>query len=309
MDPKKKTIALDAGESALFERQTTYVQKKTYEIKHREFVAFSIFSVNTEIASGSETVEWTYFDEVGTAKVIADYSSDFPRVDILAKKATAKIRGLGNSYGYTIPEIRRAQRAGVQLETKRASAARKFHDIAHDVIAWKGDANFGLQGFLNYPGTTEVVLAAGASTSKTFALKTPDEIIKDFGALISGVKTLTANRIIPDTICMPQEQYDLLERTRLSANLEKSLLTYLKETFKDITMWKAVYELDKAGAGATDRIYCFNRSADQMEYGMPQAFEQMEPEKNGMEYVTLCHSESAGMMLYYPMAVCWADGI
>lgn len=306
---KNKTIALDKGESALFEKQTTYVQTKVYEIKHKALRALSIFAVNTEIPSGSETVEWRYFDEVGSAKIIADYAKDFPNVDILAKKATATIRGIGNAYSYSIPEIRRAQRAGIQLDTKRGASARKFHDVAHDTICWVGDSKFGLQGFIGYPGNTEVVLQNGVGGTKTWATKTPDEMIKDVRAMISAGRVLTGGREVYNTFAFPQEQYDLLEGTRLTSESETSVLTYLQNTYKDITAWIGVLELKGVGAGATNRMYCFNRDAESMEYGIPQAFEQMEPDKVGMNYTTVCHSESAGMMEYNPVAVLYADGI
>ena len=305
----KKTIALDKDEAVLFETQTTYVQTKALEVKHRAFVAFEIFSVDFDVPSGSETVEWRYFDAVGTAKIIADYAKDFPRVELLAKKATAQIRGLGNSYGYTIPEIRRAQRNGVNLDARKAIEARKFHDIGHDIIAWKGDATYGLQGFINYPGTSEVVLPVGASTFKTWSTKTADEIIKDFRLIVSSGRTITSSRETPDTVIMPTAQYDLIEGLRLSVEMDKSVLTYLKETYPQITIWKGVTELDGAGAGGLDRIMVFDRSAEHVQYTMPQMFEQMEPEREGMEYTTVCHSESGGIKAYYPVAILWADGL
>ena len=308
MDPKK-TLVLDKEETALFEEQTTFVQTKVYETKHKALKALQVFSVNREVPSGTETIEWRYIDEVGSAKIIADYAKDFPNVDLYVKKVTGKVRGIGNMYQYTVPEIRRGQLAGVALDTKRAVAAKKFHDVTHDNIAWKGDANFGLQGFIGYPGNTEVVLAAGASTSKTWALKTSLEIIADFRTLKSAGSTLTSGRETYDTILMPQEQYDLIEGTPMSAENDKTILTYLKETYPNITLWMGLTELNGAGAGGLDRIYYFNRDAEHVEYVIPQDFEQMDPDKQGMAYQTVCHSESGGIIEYYPTAVLWADGI
>ena len=68
-------------------------------------------------------------------------------------------------------------------------------------------------------------------------------------------------------------------------------------------------ELNGAGAGGLDRIYYFNRDAEHVEYVIPQDFEQMDPDKQGMAYQTVCHSESGGIIEYYPTAVLWADGI
>ncbi len=304
----KKTLVLDKEESAIFEEQTTFVQTTVYESKHRALKAMQIFSVNREVSSGSEKVEWRYIDEVGTAKIIADYAKDYPDVDIFTKKQTAQIRGIGNSYKYSIPEIRRAARAGLALDTKRGVAAKKFHDVSHDKIAWKGDADFGLQGFIGYPGNTEIVLAAGASTSKTWALKTQLEILADFRNIRHAANTVTGDRETFNTVLLPSEQLALLEGT-LMPDSEKTILTFLKETYPEITMWMGVAELNGAGASGADRGYYFNRDSDYVEYVIPQDFEQMDPDKEGMVYKTVCHSESGGIIEYYPMAVFFFDGI
>lgn len=306
----KQVSHLDAGESALFESQTTHVVTKVYETKHKALKGLQIFAVKRDVPSGTETIEWRYFDEVGSAKVIADYSKDFPNVDLLSKRATARVRGIGNQYSYNIPEIRRAQQAGIQLDVAKGVAAKKFHDIAHDNIIWNGDANFGLQGFIGYPGNSEVVLPAGAGGSKTWALKTVKEILADFRILKSAGSTLTAGRETYDTVLMPQEQYDLLEGLPISdANPDKTVLTFLKETYKGITLWMGVNELNGKGAGGTDRVYYFNRDAEHIEYVIPQDFEQFDPDKQGMSFVTVCHSESGGIIEKYPTAVLYADGI
>lgn len=304
-----KTFALDKNESALLEKQTTYVMSKVYETKHKPLRALSIFAINTEIASGSEYVEWTYTDEVGAAKIIADYTHDFPDVEILSKKATGTIRGIGNKYHWSIPEIRRAQRAGVQLDVKRGITAKRFHDVKHDSIAWTGDAKHGLQGFIGYPGNTEVVIANGTLGSKLWANKTADEIIKDVRAMISAGRTLTNSLETYDTFLMPQENYDLIESMPRSSESEVTVLNYLKDTYPDITLWMGLNEMTGVGAGGTNRMYCFNRSAENLEYGIPQPFEQQDPEKKGMVYEVLCHSESAGIMEYNPTIILYADGV
>jgi hypothetical protein len=42
---------------------------------------------------------------------------------------------------------------------------------------------------------------------------------------------------------------------------------------------------------------------------LPQIFEQFDPLQKGMVYEIPCHSRCAGVIIYYPMAFCFADGI
>jgi hypothetical protein len=61
MKTPARTVALDKGESAIFAEQTTYVQTKAYEVKHKSLVALEIFAVDFDVPSGTETVEWRVF--------------------------------------------------------------------------------------------------------------------------------------------------------------------------------------------------------------------------------------------------------
>ncbi len=40
------------------------------------------------------------------AKIISSYASDLPRADVKGKPTTAIIKSLGDSYGYSIQEMR-----------------------------------------------------------------------------------------------------------------------------------------------------------------------------------------------------------
>ena len=65
--------------------------------------------------------------------------------------SSVKPKDIGDSYGYSIQEIRRAAMAGMPLEARRATAARQAIDDKIDYIAWYGDTATNLKGFLDYP--------------------------------------------------------------------------------------------------------------------------------------------------------------
>ena len=154
-------MRLDADEQVFFDNQLALVKSRTYDVQHKALKALSLLPVSTEQDPGATHIIWRSYDKVGMAKIIADYANDFPRADIAGVEHSSPVKDLGVSYGYSVKEIRRAQKAGVALDAKRAEAARRAIDEKQDSIAWKGDAQ-----------TAPVVARLGAERPQTKSLPT-----------------------------------------------------------------------------------------------------------------------------------------
>lgn len=305
---KGDTHHLDATETAFFKRQLEYVKSTTYDVKYRNLKAMDLIPVATTAPAGADYITWYSFGKAGTAKVIADYAHDFPRVDVYATENQSKIHSVGSSYGYSIKEVRRAAMAGVPLDSRRANTARRSIDELMDRLAWFGDPNFNIQGFIDYPGITQYTITAGAGGGTSWNGKTPDEIITDLTGLVDSVESLTKGREIVDTIIMPRENYNLIKNTRMGGASDKTVMTYFMDNNPQITM-EAVDELQGQGAGATNRIMAYVKDSEHLTQEIPQPFEQMEPDKKGMTWEIPCHGEFGGVIVYYPQSVAFADGI
>jgi len=301
-------MRLDSKESAFFQRQVEYVKTRTYDTKYKNLKAVTLIPVSTEAPSGAVNIVYRSFSQIGTAKIIADYAKDFPRVDIYGTEETVKVFGIGVSYGYSIPEIRRAAMAGLSLEQRRANTAKRANDEKVDGLAWDGDSDYNIQGLIDYPGITEYTVPAGAASTKTWVTKTPDEIIADMAGIISAVSEATNGREEPNQIILPIAQYRLIKTTRMTDGDSSTILKFFLDNNPGVSVdW--VNELDEAGASSTDRFMAYTRDPDHLTLEIPQPFEQFEADKDGMEYVVPCHSECAGVIVYYPTAVAYGDGI
>src|SRR6185437_1507332 len=146
-DPKRY-IKLDADESIFFVRQLTYIKSKTYDVEYPELRARQLIPVSMEAGEGAQSIVYHQFDMLGTAKIISNYAKDLPRVDVKAKEFTANVRSLGASYGYSLQDIRSAKMAGVPLEQRKANAAKRAILQTEDAIAFSGDTDNGLGGFI-----------------------------------------------------------------------------------------------------------------------------------------------------------------
>lgn len=308
MDPKNE-MHLDAAEQVFFDEQLALVKSRTYDVQHKELKALMLLPVSTEQDPGAEHIIWRSFDAVGTAKLVSDYANDYPRVDIGGEEHTSPIKEIGASYGYSIKEIRRAQKAGISLDAKKAVACRRAIDEKQDAIAWKGDAKGKLPGFINHPGITEYVPANGTGGGKAWSGKTPDEIVADFAGIISAAPESTNGIENPDTVIMPLSLYNKLQNTPYGSNRDKTILGFIRENYPQITRIEWVQDLVGAGAGNTNRVMAYARDPLKVEVQIPQRFEQMPPQLTGKVYDIICSQSTGGTLVYYPQSVVFADGL
>lgn len=306
--PNNNPMHLDANESAFFERELTFVKSKAYDAKLAELKGLSLIPISTEAGSGMSEIAYRQYRGVGFAKIIGDYAKDFPRVDVYGEESTVKIKGIGDSYGYSIKEIRASQRTGKNLDQRRATSARRAHDEQINKMALISDSVNGTNGLLDYNGITQVTIANGSGGSKTWASKTVDEIITDINDLVEGVMTPTSGREMPDTLLLPLEQYNDLANRRLP-NTDTNLLAYVLKNNPHIKKIDWLTELKGIGAGSTDRAIVGKFDSEHITLEIPQPFEQFEAQQEGLEFTIPCHSECAGTIIYYPLAFAYGDGI
>ncbi len=309
MPDNKHPMKLDANESAFFKRELEYVKSRSYDTKFKALKAFDLFPVTSEAPAGATEITFRRYTGVGLAKIIADYANDFPRVDVYGTEETAKVRGIGDSYGYSVKEIRSSQMVGKSLDQRRANFARRANDEKVNNIAFSGDSSFNLQGFIDYPGITEYTVQNGASGDSGWTTKTPDEIVTDLTGMVNAIVETTNGREAPDTLLVPIAQYNVLANTRMTEGNDKTILTFFLENNPYITKVEWVTELSGAGAGGTDRMMMYANDAEHLTLEMPQMFEQFDPQQKGMEFEIPCHSETAGIIIYYPLSVAYGDGI
>jgi hypothetical protein len=303
---------LDVTATAFFKRQLEHVKTKTYDTKYKNLKAKQFIPVNTDVHPGADFIIWYQYSMAGIAKIVADYADDIPRADVGAVENQAKIYSVVSSYGYSIKEIRRAQKAGVQLQTRKATSARRAMEEKIDNLAWFGavgdDAVFNIQGLINYPGITEYTVPNGASASPTWASKTPDEIIIDLYGIMNAISVPTKGREEPNQLLIPRTQYNLIAQTRMTDGNSKTILTFFKDNNPGVAV-DILDELDGAGAGATDRFMAYVRDPNNLTLEIPLPFEQFAAQQKGLEFVIPMHAETGGVIVYYPESVAFGDGI
>ncbi|MDR3100757.1 MAG: DUF2184 domain-containing protein [Paraburkholderia sp.] len=303
------SLRADAGETVFFARELEYIKALTYDIKYPNLKATQVIPVSTEAGAGAETITYTSYNQVGMARILANYADDLPRADVKGEQFTANVRGIGTSYGYSIQDIRAAQMAGKPLQTRRAESARKANDILVNKIGFFGDATHGLLGLLTHPNVPVYVLPAdGTDNSTRLRDKTPTQCLRDLNGMVQSMIRTTKGVETPNTMLLPPDTIAWLRSTPRSDVSDTTIAEFFLDNNGYIEELEDCVELQEAGPSGGDMIVCYRKDPNALTFEIPQPFEQFPPQQEGLEFEIPCHSRCGGVIIYYPLSLVKAEG-
>lgn len=305
----ENTGRLDANESIYFARQLEYIRPQAYQTRRAPLNAVALIPISTDLPAGAKTVTYRMWDTVGMAKIIANYADDLPRAAVFAREYTSPIRGIGISYGYTFQDIRAAQMSGSNLDTAEQYAAKRGHDETINKLAFGGDAISGLPGFLSNANLPLYVLPSdGTGGLKTFASKTPDQILRDMNGLVNSILTQTKGVHRGTQVWMPLAQYTYINSTIRGANSDATILSVWLSANPGIKVIP-VLELAGVGPAGVDSMIALENDRENFHMEIPMAFMQHAPQLDNLEFTVPCESRFGGVIVNFPLAFAVANGL
>jgi hypothetical protein len=301
---------LDANESVFFAKQLEYIRPKIYEIKRPGLSALALFPIDESIPDWAETVTYRQYDATGIAKIIASYADDLPMVGVSGKEYTSRIHSLGDAYGWSAAELRAASRSGVPINARKATMAKKGHDIAVNRIAWFGDANAGLPGFLsnvNIPVFT--VPADGTGASKLWSTKTPDQIIRDMNGVVNAVKTQSKGVHSATELWLPLDEFTYISSTARGTYNSDSILKVFQTNNPDVTVRTVLELADVPSYSNLNVMVAIENSIENLQLILPMPFREYPPQPQNLSWKVPCESRTGGVVVEYPFAMAIASGI
>lgn len=300
-------VNLDAAETLFFQRELESVKSQTYDVIRAPLKALELIPMSTDAGAGAETITYQQFDMTGIAKIVANYADDLPRANVKGKEFTSRVKSIGNSYGYSLQELRAAQFAGRPLNARLASAAARAQREKWNRLAFNGDDEHGIQGWLDNPNVPSSAVAAGESANTEWSTKTAEEILADMNDAVTSVISTTNGAEQPDTIVLPIAQYRLINTTPRSTGSDLTILQYFERNNPGVSV---EWANELAGAfGGEDGFIVYRRDPEAMTLEMPSPFEMLPVQERGLEYVVPCHSRFGGVIVYYPLSQVFKTGI
>jgi hypothetical protein len=316
----------DANETAVFGRALEHVLAEPFNVEYIQTKARQLFTFNTQVGNGAQTVTYNQYDRTGRAKLSHTMSDDVPVVEISGKQASNFFKSIEMAYGYSIQEWREAQMAGLPLDAMKASAVRIAVENEIERIACTGDTLHNLTGIasatsLNVPlytqGTTaglsgtvtsgKVWLAGGGSS-----VASPSDVIADLNLFAKGMFDSTVGLFTMDRLVLPTKLFSYMNSTpgtQAAFNDSTIMKQFLATTpwIKIIDYWDS---LSTAGADGKGRILgTSSRNPRAYEFMMSQDFESFPPTiVGGTKFMINCHARVGGFQIRAPLALAYMDG-
>ncbi len=302
--------------SVFFARELDYVKTETYDVEYPEMTALNLFPVTSEVPEGAETFTYYSYDKTGMAKIINNYATDLPRADVKGKPVTGYVKSVGDSYGYSVQEMRASRLAGKSLDVRKGESARYAMDYTVNKIAWAGDKDNGLVGILSegndIPKYVLSTVTVDGEEHTEFSYKNADQILDDINGMQKYTSQITKNVEKPDTLVLPSDVYiDLATR-----RIPDTETTILKFVLDHAPYLKEIREANELQAESTDInptgsnvMFLFTNDERKMSLEIPMHFYQYPLQEKGLEIEIPCEQRVAGMIIYYPLSGLLAEGV
>lgn len=304
----------DAKYTAALDLDLEAVKAQTYDVKYPELKARSLVPMDSSIPSGAETYSYRQWDEYGMAEIVANYADDFANVDAKAEKFVGNIESIGDSYQYSVQDLRRSAMTGESLDARRALAARHAIERKIDQLVATGDAKIKLKGLVNHPNVTVNAATTDGTSARWIGGRTtpkaPELILKDMNDLAASIRIASKHVHMPTTLVLSIAEWEHIARTAVdSTNRMTILQAFLANGngINEVIPWHRLDLADAAGTGP--RMLCYQKSAEVLDFKLPQDFESFPPQAKNMALSVVCHARVGGVCIYYPLAVAYMDGI
>ena len=309
-----KQMRFDSAEDAsiFFARELDYIKSKSYDKIYPEFTALNNFPITHEVPEGAETMTYYSYEKTGMAAIISNYATDLPRADVKGSPTTAYVKSIGDSYGYSIQEMRASRMAGKSLDTRKAEAARYAIDRKTNEIAFAGDKEHKLMGMLSSDNNIPLYTLATVETKTSWKDKSAAEILADINGMFAYQSRITQDVERADTLALPPAVFIDIS-TRQIPNTGYTVKRFLLENapyLKNIITAPELSAENKAtNPYGVDVAMLYTNSADKFSLEIPMAFYQYPLQNRNLEVIVPCEERVAGIVLYYPLSALLAVGV
>ena len=311
------TTFSDAMQASLgfAQKQTAHIEAGVYALRYPELNYAELIPVDTSAGEWSKSVTYYSMDGAGKAEWINGNGKDIPVVGVSMEQHETQVYTAGIGYSYGFEEVNQARLLGISLDATKAGYARRaYEQLVYDV-ALNGDAQKGFMGLYDYTGVPAAsVPADGTGASTTWATKTPDQIVRDINALLTGLVTATKETELADTLVLPTERFNTIASTRMTDTAMTILEfiqranVYTAQTGQPLVI-RGKRGLLTKGSGGTARMIAYRRSPEVLKLHIPMPHRFLPVQIEGLQFTVPGVFRLGGLDIRLPKAVNYGDGI
>ena len=297
--------------------QASYIETPAYEMRYQDITYPQLIPVDTSAPEWVKTVTYFSVDGAGRADWFSGAAHDVNHVDLSREKLETSVSMAAIGYAYNLEELGTAMLYGLNLNADKALLARRVAEEMIERVAFTGDTSKGLTGLFNASTpTADTVPADGTGSATFFSTKTPDNVLRDVNAALTGIFTGTLGAEMADTLLLPYSVMLDLSTRRIDAVNSTTILEwiernniYTRQTGQPLTI-RGHFGLETAGSGSTKRMVAYRRSPDVVKMHMPMPFRFLPAWQTGpLMFEVPGIFRVGGVDVRRPKAVRYRDGI
>ena len=222
------------------------------------------------------------------------------------------VKSIGDSYGYSVQDMRASRMAGKSLDVRRAEAARYAIERKTNEIAFAGDPKHKLMGMLSDDNNIPLYTLSTVNDKTAWKDKSAAEILADINGMFAYQAKITQNVERADTLAIsPAEYIDISTRQipNTGFTVKKFLLDnapYLKDIISAPELDASNTATNPYGANVA---LLYTNSDEKFSLEIPMPFYQYPLQNKNLEVIIPCEERVAGIIMYYPLSALIAVGI
>lgn len=297
---------------------------RAYDVKLPE-IAWSktipAASIDTSINVGAKMASYRTKDRRGKGAFRAAVGKDIPVVGVTMNKVTVPLESAAVSASIDLDDLRAVAFGfeGMNLITELGAVMREASERHIEQVFFYGFSTLGFAGYIDYSLVPATTAATKAATGTTWAVATPDEIIKDIQTAIGTVYANSKGLFVPGRVEIPIEQFVQISSQRINGTsgngVNETVLSFVKKnnlftqlTGRELEVVSLRY-LDGAGAGVTDRMIVSVNEAEHHWLPMPEAFNMLAPQDRQLATDLFATYKFGSYHKPYPTSALFMDGI
>ncbi|WP_368647729.1 DUF2184 domain-containing protein [Castellaniella ginsengisoli] len=291
--------------------QLAAVEPRIYETKYPNINFQELIPVNSSIPEWADSVPYISYDAVTLGKFIGANADDLPNVAMKAKKDNVPVGYAGNSFEYSLDELRKSQQLRMPIDITLATAARRGAEEHMQRVAYFGDADRNMYGLFNHPNVT---VDATSTLDWKGSGVTGKKILDEINGWIGDVWNQSKGVHVPNTMVLAANRWTFLATTMATEYApDKTLLEilqaqnmYTRMTGQPMTIVPR-FQLDGAGTSGKDRVLIYEKNADNLVMYIPMFWRSTAPQPRNLKIKVPAEYKVSGTEFRYPMSAAYFD--
>lgn len=325
LDQDIPSLGMSAGQTVTYDRairtaddglgfyisQLAQVEPRIYQTKYPNINFQELIPLNSAVPEWVDSVDYISYDAVTLGKFIGANADDLPNVALKAKKDSVPVGYAGNSFEYSLDELRKSQQLNMPIDVTMATAARRGAEEHMQRVAYFGDADRKMWGLFNH---TNVGSDATSTLQWNGSAVTGKQILDEINGFIGDVWNQSKGVHVPNTMVLAASRWTFLATTMATEYApDKTLLEILQKQnlYTRMTgqpmMIVPRFQLEGAGASSKDRILIYEKSADNLVMYVPMFWRPTAPQPRNLKIKVPAEYKVSGTEFRYPMCAKYFD--